>query len=39
MGKKGTTVIPGAIKKMSGRSAAKSTPAKRINTPNYKRKK
>jgi len=39
MGKKGTTVMPGAIKKMSGRVAAKSNPAKRIKTPTYRYKK
>ncbi len=39
MGKKGTTVIPAVIKKMGGRSTAKSGPIKRINTPTYRYKK
>lgn len=39
MGKKGTTVIPGAIKKMSGRVAAKSSPVKKMKTPTYRYKK
>jgi hypothetical protein len=36
MGKKGTTVIPAVIKKIGGRSTAKSGPIKKIN---YKTKK
>ena len=36
MGKKGTTVIPAAIKKIGGRSTAKSGPIKRMT---YKTKK
>ena len=32
MGKKGTTVIPAIIKKMAGRSTAKSGPIKRMST-------
>jgi hypothetical protein len=31
MGKKGTTVIPAVIKKMGGRSTAKSGPIKKLN--------
>ena len=38
MGKKGTTVMPGAIKKMSGRSTSKSGPIKKVKTL-YKKKK
>ena len=39
MGKKGTTVIPAVIKKIGGRSTAKSGPIKKIKTPMYKYKK
>lgn len=40
MGKKGTTVIPTVIKKMGGRSTAKSGPIKRMDkSPMYKYKK
>lgn len=36
MGKKGKTVIPGAIKKMAGRPATKSGPIKRTAYKNKK---
>lgn len=39
MGTKGKTVIPGAIKNMSGRSTAKSGPIKKIKSPTSKYKK